>query len=332
MNEEEKMNKAFFLFCIVIVMQSCSMNPVRIEYAVDDSAFAMIRIPAKAFPSKLDNSSVAGVGKAFEISETEVTYRLWRTVYQWATSAQRGEAKYAFSHAGRAGGSSADAVTREADHPVTEVSWRDCLVWTNALTEWYAEKKGVALLPVYYEDAGFAAPLRSSLSIESIEQQDAIPERTDNPFVRGDANGFRLCYKDEWELAARYRADFNNDGDICDEGEFYRGSSASGAAENIYDTVATGEVAWYGINSGGTSHPVKTKKPTSIGLYDMSGNAYEWCFEWDSLYTGKNRVYRGGSWSSNHRQLGIGILYYNGAKPFFTSDSLGFRTARNAST
>lgn len=67
-------------------------------------------------------------------------------------------------------------------------------------------------------------------------------------------------------------------------------------------------VAWYDGNSGERSHPVATKQPNELGLYDMSGNVWEWCQDWYGVYTqssatnpmgpsaGSVRVYRGGSW------------------------------------
>jgi sulfatase modifying factor 1 len=74
------------------------------------------------------------------------------------------------------------------------------------------------------------------------------------------ANGYRLPTEAEWEYAAR--------GGPKSQGYIYAGS------DNPDD------VAWYADNSGGQIHPVGQKKPNEMGLYDMSGNLFEWCWDW----------------------------------------------------
>ncbi len=104
---------------------------------------------------------------------------------------------------------------------------------------------------------------------------------------------FRLPTEAEWEYAARGGNKSNR--------TQYSGSSNIDA------------VAWYTSNSGSKTHPVATKQPNELGIYDMSGNVYEWCSDWyGSKYysssstvnptgptSGSCRVNRGGSWHSN---------------------------------
>ena len=128
---------------------------------------------------------------------------------------------------------------------------------------------------------------------------------------------FRLLTEAEWEFAAR--------GGNKSQGFKYAGS----------DTI--GNVAWYSDNAYSMPHPVATKAPNELGLYDMSGNVCEWCQDWYDSYTsgkktnptgpatGSYRVYRGGGWYPGAWYCRVS--WRNRNTPEYTDADLGLRLA-----
>ena len=262
--------------------------------------FNMRLAPAATFPTGTSDSGEATVDTDFWIAETQVTYELWYTVRQWAL--QNG---YTFANAGREGshGSTGQAPSSKRNEPVTRVSWRDSIVWANALSEM------LGFTPVYTYQGNVIKDSTNATACDN-----AVQENT---------NGFRLPTSNEWELAARYKGNDSSDGAISRGGlNWTPGSYASGATADYNNASATQEVAWYSANSGGSTKDVGLKRANGLGVYDMSGNVWEWCFD----RSGSGRVRRGGSWRGLAISLQVGGV--SSGYPVGVSSSDGLRLAR----
>lgn len=129
---------------------------------------------------------------------------------------------------------------------------------------------------------------------------------------------FRLPSEAEWEYAAR-------------GGARSRGTRYPGVSSQVWETC------WYGMNSGGRSHPVGRLRPNELGLYDMGGNVLEWCSDWMEAYTatpkncpqgpkrGENRILRGGCFNSP--TWGCSVFERNWYLPDYGYSYFGFRLA-----
>ena len=150
----------------------------------------------------------------------------------------------------------------------------------------------------WYEAIEFCNALSKKLGYEPVYTIDGSSVTWNK-----NANGFRLPTHEEWVHAAKGGQNY------C-----YSGS------DNI------GFVGWYRYNSGNTSHPVAQKGPNDYGLYDMSGNVWEWC--WTSA-NGDCRVYCGGSWKCDNFSYSCEVYSSTCIEPDGRLDDLGFRIVRS---
>lgn len=203
--------------------------------------------------------------------------------------------------------------------PVQNVSWYMAIVFCNKLSILEG------LEPVYLvEGIDFA-----SLSRDGIPTADAKPWYTVQ--ANWSASGYRLPTEMEWMWAAMGAASgstapVNIDG-------FRKPFSGSTGKNDV------GGYAWYGGKGGYKTHAVRTRKPNELGIYDLSGNVNEWCWDWDSTYpvggktdykgpeAGFKRIFRGGCFGDHENFLALAQRFSR--EPYRQNGSIGFRVVRN---
>jgi len=196
------------------------------------------------------------------------------------------------------------------DRPIINVSWHEAVDYCN----WLSDREGMGR--VY-------------------ERQDR-----ETVVAHWKENGYRLPTSAEWEYAAREGGKdlrYGNGKDIADPEEL------NFDGEHVYNTYNDEVASWIrpGIKRGKTT-TVRTFQPNALGLYDMSGNVYEWCWDWyDESYYSQNppqdnprgpeseqtyKVVRGGSWVGS--ALVCRSSYRVGDFPLFQYLTVGFRVVR----
>ena len=308
--------------------------------------------------------------KPFRLAMYETSYNTWYEVLKWAES--NGYTIVNKGAEGMYGGPGAEACMNPngegaepklVEMPVTSLTWRDTMVWCNALSEMQNLK------PVYYTDPELKNPIKNSTGPSSSKLKDYLitPGQVDNPYVDENANGFRLPYVKEWEYAARKRPDAtaisgrNVSGDdsgamfsptaieemneikfpvskIYQNYIWWRLNSAGEAkltASGLDDTTANLKTLT-GNNSIGTfrTHLSGGKLPNHLGFYDMSGNVPEWCFEYNVTYGSTNkfhtmRTFRGGDTANQSDALNQFHSSGNKGGQIVGIKGGGFRIAQN---
>jgi formylglycine-generating enzyme len=195
--------------------------------------------------------------------------------------------------------------------PVETVSWYDCVEYCN--------KRSVlsGLEPYYNIDKDNKDP-------DNIRENDDIKWTV--TFNRW-ANGYRLPAEAEWEYASG--------GGIKSRSYIFSGSNDINEVawywKNSGDTIMTGNWSWVNMESNNCrTHPVGSKKPNELGIYDMSGNVREWCEQWYEdldVEIGLYRVQRGGGWIGDEYRCQSSIRDYYEA--YEKSMDQGFRVARS---
>ena len=294
----KKIRMAFFALAILALLATSTACGGGGGGGSDDDGSSSTSIPAGfvAVPGATFDGTTAITGSYVFIAERTVTIPNLLVCDHEVT---QGEYEQYCSYGGS---SPSTTFGKGSSYPAYCVSWYDALVYCNKRS--LAEGRTPC-----YKINGETNP----------SEWGTVPTYSNSPWNSATcdfaANGYRLPTQAEWEYLIR-------GGNLTNSGQTtYSGSN---------DIEA---VAWYEGNSGSETHEIKKKAANALGLYDMSGNVYEWGWDWaDSISTstpsagaasGSHRVLRGGGWSSDASWCAVSHLGDN--SPSVRSSYSGFR-------
>ncbi len=167
--------------------------------------------------------------------------------------------------------------TGDSLRPAEQISWYDAIEFCNKRSLWEGYEP-------CYTYTGFGTDCNTWPYGWNSDVQNNIT-------CNWTANGYRLPTEAEWEYAAK-------------------GGSQSLSYEYAGSSIVD-DVSWFSPNSDGITHPIGLKLPNELGLYDLSGNVWEWCWDWATSYTTANTTNPHGADNGTYRSLRGGSWYYN---------------------